>query len=115
MVTTYMTLLVLFVGPVGLGWYLQGFESVSEERLAALTITSPYSAALSVPMHLYRGTGNYSGDAVQLAPETLVPIAANLKLPVWAIFLALYPPLCVVLFGMTYLAFRVRWWRAGGT
>ena len=25
-VLTYMTLLVLFVGPVGLGWYLQGFS-----------------------------------------------------------------------------------------
>ena len=26
MVLTYMTLLVLFVGPVGLSWYLQGFD-----------------------------------------------------------------------------------------
>ena len=26
MVVTYMTLLVLFVGPVGLSWYLQGFD-----------------------------------------------------------------------------------------
>jgi ABC-type transport system involved in multi-copper enzyme maturation permease subunit len=115
MVTTYMTLLVLFVGPVGLGWYLEGFETISEERLAGLTITSPYSAALSVPMHLYRGTANYSTETVQIAPEVLVPVTPWLQLPVWAIFLAIYPPLCVLLFGMTYLAFRVRWWKAGGT
>src|SRR5262249_52272700 len=41
MVTTYMTLLILFVGPVGMGWYLRGFETIPEERLAGLTITSP--------------------------------------------------------------------------
>src|SRR6185437_9213056 len=75
MVTTYMTLLFLFVGPVGLGWYLEGFESISEERLASLKITSPYSAALSVPMHVYRGSGNYSGESVQVAKQTLVTVA----------------------------------------
>jgi hypothetical protein len=115
MVTTYMTLLVLFVGPVGLGWYLQGFETISEQQLATFTVTSPYSAALSVPMHLYRGSGNYSGDSVQVAAATLVPITPNLGLPVWALFLLIYPPLCVLSYGVTYLAFRVRWWRAGGT
>src|SRR4051794_10961127 len=62
MVTTYMTLLILFVGPLGLGWYLQGFEEITEERLAALSVTSPYSAALSVPMHLYRPSANWSTE-----------------------------------------------------
>ena len=59
MVLTYMTLLILFVLPMGLGWYLQGIPSVSKEKLAALTITSPFSAALSVPMHTtpQRGAG----------------------------------------------------------
>jgi hypothetical protein len=114
MVTTYMTLLVLFVGPVGLGWYLQGFKKISEERLASLTVTSPYSAALSVPMHLYR-SGNFSSDSIQVAPTVVVQIAPSISLPVWAIFLVLYPPLCAVLFGITYLAFRWRWWKAGGT
>src|SRR5262249_58717961 len=50
MVTTYMTLLVLFVGPVGLVSYLQGFPTISEERLASLPITSPYSSAFTVPI-----------------------------------------------------------------
>ncbi|MCA1685904.1 MAG: ABC transporter permease, partial [Planctomycetia bacterium] len=115
MVTTYMTLLVLFVGPVGLGWYLQGFESITEERLAALTVTSPYSAALSVPMHTYRPSANWSDAAVEVLPGTMVQVFAGSYFPVWALFLALYPPLCVLLFGVTYLAFRLRWWRAGGT
>jgi len=107
MVTTYMTLLVLFVGPLGLGWYLQGFEEISEERLAALSVTSPYSAALSVPMHLYRPSANWSNEPVKVQEQTFVPLVGGLRLPVWAIFLAMY--------GVTYLAFRLRWWRAGGT
>ncbi len=49
MVLTYMTLLILFVMPMGLAWYLQGIESVSKEQLAAFSVTSPFSAALSVP------------------------------------------------------------------
>ena len=47
MVMTYLTLLVLFVLPMGVQWYLQGISSITEEQLAALTVTSPFSAALS--------------------------------------------------------------------
>ncbi len=116
LVTTYMTLLVLFVGPVGLGWYLQSFESVSEERLAAISVTSPYSAALSVAMHMPRQSGVWANnETIQVAKTTFVSLAPGVYLPVWAVFLAIYPPLCAVFFGITYLAFRWRWWRAGGT
>ena len=115
MVTTYMTLLVLFVGPVGLGSYLQGFETISEERLAALTVTSPYSAALSVPMHPYQQSANWSTTSVEVPPARVIHLAPGWAFPVWAFFLALYPPLCALLFGVTYVAFRLRWWRAGGT
>ena len=55
MVMTYLLLLVLFVLPMGVEYYLQGISSVSETQLAALTVTSPFSAALSVPMHTTRG------------------------------------------------------------
>ena len=113
MVTTYLTLLALFVGPVGLGWYLEGFESISEQRLAALTITSPYSAAMSVPMHAYRPNA-MSNDAIPIVATVPVHVTSTLRLPVWAIFLCLYPPLCTVFFAVTYLAFRWRWWKAGG-
>ena len=39
----------------------------------------------------------------------------GIGLPVWAVFLMAYPPFCAILFGITYVAFRYRWWRAGGT
>src|SRR3954471_17242578 len=55
LVVTYLTLLILFAGPVGLGWYLRDFTSISPEGLAALTVTSPFSAAFSIPMPQYRG------------------------------------------------------------
>jgi len=117
MVTTYLSLLILFVGPVGLGWYLQGIRSVSEESLAALTVTSPFSAALSVPMHVNRSAGPLSVSAEGLQVESVTPVTLpyGVRLPVWAVFLGLYPPLCAVLFGVTYVAFRLRWWKAGGT
>src|SRR5262245_24605460 len=54
MVLTYLTLLILFVLPMGMGWYLQGIATVTREQLAGLTVTSPFSAALSVPMHITR-------------------------------------------------------------
>jgi ABC-type transport system involved in multi-copper enzyme maturation permease subunit len=114
LVLTYLTLLLLFVLPMGLGWYLQGIASVDPERLAGLTVTSPFSAALSVPMHIGRNEA-WVNQPVNVRDSVLVPIAPGLRLPVWAIFLGIYPPLSLVFFGVTYLAFRWRWWRAGGT
>jgi ABC-type transport system involved in multi-copper enzyme maturation permease subunit len=109
MILTYLTLLILFVGPIGLRWYLQGFAGgISEERIAAFTVSSPFSAAFSIPM---RGSQLSGPGAVDMTMR----IIPGLGLPVWAAFLFLYPPLCLLLFGATYLAFRYRWWRAGGT
>ncbi len=115
MVTAYMTLLALFVGPVGLGWYLEGFEHISEQSLATLTITSPYSAAFSVPMHVNRNGSGLNVESLEIARMPIVPLSGGMGLPVFAIFLLVYPPLCLLLFGVTYLAFRIRWWRTGGT
>jgi len=113
MVLTYLTLLVLFVVPVGLERYFQGISSVTTQQLAALTITSPFSAALGVPMHPPQND-RWSSQPIPIPDPVLVPIAGNVSLPVWAIFLCIYPPLCLALLGVTYLAFRWRWWRAGG-
>ena len=111
MIMTYLTLLVLFVGPVGLRWYLQGFAGgISEERIAAFTVTSPFSAALSLPMRANPLMMGNMNDAQ--ATALLIP---GLGLPVWAVFLLLYPPLCLGLYGITRVVFRYRWWRAGGT
>ncbi|MDR3633839.1 MAG: ABC transporter permease subunit [Isosphaeraceae bacterium] len=113
MVLTYMTLLILFVGPLGLGWYLQKFATISEERLAAFTVTSPFSAAFSIPMHLTKNLG-LSTETPKIPPPLLVSLIPGVDLPVWTWFLLLYPPLCLILYGVTYVAFRWRWWRAGG-
>lgn len=113
-VSTYMFLLLLFVGPIGLTRYLAGFESVSEGRLAALTVTSPYAAAMSVPMHRYSPTGVYSSDSVALQRVATIPVV-GFNVPVWAVFLAIYPPISVVFYVITYVAFRLRWWKAGGS
>lgn len=110
MVTTYMVLLLLFVGPVGLRWYLQGFAGgISEDRIAAYTISSPFSAAFSVPMQkssLMASLNNVPAE-MQLIP--------GIGLPVWAVFLIFYPVFCLLLYGITYVAFRYRWWKAGGS
>lgn len=115
LVLTYLSLLALFGGPVGLGWYLEGLSSISNERLATLKVASPFSAAFSLPMprpQPHPSTGESTRGAAP--PAVAVPVA-GLKLPVWALFLAVYPPACLLLYGVTYLAFRWRWWRAGGS
>ncbi len=113
MVLTYLTLLVLFVLPLGLGWYLERIESFSRASLAGLSVTSPFSAALSVPMHTGRNEA-WASQPLNVRDEVWVPITPKLQMPVWAIFLCIYPPLSLVCFWITYLAFRWRWWRAGG-
>ncbi|MBV8309115.1 MAG: ABC transporter permease subunit, partial [Planctomycetaceae bacterium] len=115
MILTYLTLLVLFVLPMGLSWYLEGIsqdQSFTPGRLAAITVTSPFSAALSVPMHTGR-IENWTGHSLHVPPPVLIQLTRNLALPVWAIFLAIYPPLSLVFVGISYLAFRWRWWKAG--
>ncbi len=113
MILTYLTLLVLFVVPVGLQRYFEGISSVTTEQLAALTITSPFSAALGVPMHSTRSEA-FTNQPLVVPNAVLIPIVGRFALPVWAIFLCLYPPLCLAFLGVTYLAFRWLWWRAGG-
>jgi ABC-type transport system involved in multi-copper enzyme maturation permease subunit len=109
MVATYLVLLLLFAAPVGINRFLLGFTDIAEDRLAALTVTSPFSAALSVTRA--RSTGITSS----LAPDTSVANVPVLDLPVWTVYLAIAPILCAVLYAVTYVAFRWRWWKAGNT
>jgi ABC-type transport system involved in multi-copper enzyme maturation permease subunit len=113
MVLTYLTLLVLFVVPLGLELYLQGIGSISEKQLAAFTVTSPFSAAFGVPMHTTRNEV-LSDKSPVVKPAVEVPIIGSFSMPVWMIFLSIYPPLCLFFLGVTYMAFRWRWWRSGG-
>lgn len=112
MVLTYVSLLVLFAGPIGAGRFLQGFTDISEERLATLTVISPYSATFSVPLRFRSPEMSFELASEGLAQTGLLP---GIDLPVWAVFLILYPPLSALCFGFTYIAFRYRWWKAGST
>ena len=115
LVMTYMVLLVLFVGPIGVRQYLENVSKISYEKIDALTITSPFSAALSLPMKSSQMSNSFASDtspapAADLGLKaTLVP---GIGWPVWAVFLILYPVLAVILYGATYVAFRYRWWKA---
>ena len=81
MILTYLTLLILFIGPVGLRWYLQGFAGgISEERLSALTITSPFSATFSIPMTPSGGQMPVRVDGDNPMRMRTIP---GLGLPVW--------------------------------
>ncbi len=107
---TYMVLLVLFIVPVGLGQFLKNFSAVGESNLAALTVTSPYSASFSIPLPQ---TSNWTSNAHEAEPPR--PRIPGVNLPVWAAYLLFNPLLCLGLYGLTYLAFRYRWWRTAAT
>jgi ABC-type transport system involved in multi-copper enzyme maturation permease subunit len=114
MVMTYLTLLTLFVLPLGLERYLEGIPTVTKQQLAAFTITSPFSAAFSVPMHATR-TDIWINTPLNIVEQQQIPIVGNVSLPVWAIFLTMYPFLSLFFFGIAYVAFRYRWWKSGSS
>src|SRR3954454_23293800 len=105
LVLTYLTLLILFAGPVGMGWYLQGFSSVSEEGLATLGVASPYSAAFSIPLTKAQASRPLGDSAEKDETVTALPIL-GVRLPVWSHFLLVCPPFCLALFVLVHLAFR---------
>lgn len=114
MVMTYLTLLVLFVGPVGVSQYLRSFiTTVTEPQLAAITVTSPFSAALSLRMAA--NSSEQIGETARGVGFSQVPNVPGLNLPVWAVFLLLSMPMAGLFVLIAYFAFRWRWWKAGVT
>ena len=111
MVVTYATLLLLFVVPIGLRQYLVNFSGVEVEELSALTITSPFSAAMSIDIPSRSGWGETS--QYDANPVASVVRIGTYEFPFWLVYLVVNPVFCLVLMGLTYLAFRWRWWRAG--
>jgi hypothetical protein len=98
---------------VGVRWYLQGFnKNLSEAQLSALTVTSPFSAAFSVPMPARSSWGGNEPITDDAVASLRIP---GIGLPLWTVFLIIDPLLCLVLVFVTYLAFRWRWWKAGTT
>ncbi len=111
MVLTYVALLLLFGAPVGVGKFLKNFSNVPEERLAALTVTSPFSAAFSLDLPARSGWSS-DNQAPVIAPARTLP---GLGIPLWMAYLVLNPLICLACFGLTYIIFRWRWWKAGST
>ncbi len=108
MVLTYLSLLVLFVGPLAADQFLGNFTNISEGQLTALQITSPFSAAFSVPLKQYSDSVNVRIEGQELSGRPLPFIG----LPLWAGYLIFNPVLALVLFGLTSMLFRLRWWKA---
>ncbi len=108
MVLTYLSLLVLFAAPVAGGQFLANFTGTTEDQLTALQITSPFAAAFSVPLPQHTEALSYQVEVKTQA----VPIIPGTGLPLWAGYLIFNPLLALILFGLTYLCFRWRWWRA---
>ncbi len=107
MILTYLSLLLLFAGPVALARFPRDLATpLASELIPALSVTSPFSAVFSVPLAIPN-----TGTAEEGAEGGLVP---GLNLPLWVVYLGITPVLCLVLNAITYFTFRWRWWRAGG-
>lgn len=112
MVLTYVILMALFLGPIGLFNFLQAFfPSIQEQQLRLLTITSPYAAALDVPVIARSGPITASQAGIGSAGVAL-PV---LGMPIWAAYLIFSVALCPILFWVASIVFRYRWWKAGHT
>ena len=112
MVLTYLTLLVLFVLPLGVEWYLQGTDWLDDQQRAAYghepVLGCPFGADAKMQ------GDSMSSQPLAVADSVLIPITRSIRLPIWSIFLGIYPLLSALFFWVTSLAFRWRWWRAGG-
>lgn len=112
-VMTYCALLALFAGPVGAQQYFRTFESAEGERkVEILAIASPFSAAFSVPIARPAGPDSTRNDAAIESGSAPWLKFGKVGLPLWSIFLVVYPPFCLALHALTYMAFRRRWWKA---
>jgi ABC-type transport system involved in multi-copper enzyme maturation permease subunit len=108
MVVTYLMLLLLFAAPVATGQFLANFTRISESQLTALQITSPFSAAFSVPLLRHPDAINQQVEE-STRPGVTLP---GTGLPLWAGYLLVNPLLALICYAVTYICFRYRWWRA---
>jgi ABC-type transport system involved in multi-copper enzyme maturation permease subunit len=115
MVLTYLVLLLLFAAPVAAGQFLANFTRVSESELTALQITSPFSAAFSVPLPQRSDNVTTTVEASAGSGASGGTNLPGVNLPLWAGYLLVNPLLALVIYGVTYLCFRYRWWRASAT
>jgi hypothetical protein len=99
MILTYVVMLGLFFGPIAVGQFLQPFTTMSEAEISQYTVTSPFSATFSVPLH-FRDVS---------APGRAATTPAAVGLPVHWIFLGFAVVLSIVLLMLMDILFRLRW------
>ena len=112
MVMTYLTLLVLFVLPMGLQGICRCSHRSRPNNWQPSLSRARFPPPLSVPMHTTR-TDSWINQPLGVADQIFVPITRNIRMPVYAVFLCIYPVLGFAFYCVAYLAFRWRWWRAG--
>lgn len=109
MIMTYLVLLLMFAGPIATRSYLRTYTQIPDERLVALTMTSPFAAAQSISIPARSGIGGEMDEPAQ-------PAMANVPLinwPLWAVYITLNPLIAIAINLVTYAVFWVRWWKAG--
>ena len=96
MILTYVILLTLFIGPIGAHRFLETFTGWTYQQLAVTTVTSPFAAAMSVPLAV--------SPIGRSSPGPSAP-----TWPVYQYFLLFYPCLCAVVLGLTDALLHLRW------
>jgi ABC-type transport system involved in multi-copper enzyme maturation permease subunit len=94
-ILTYAVLLVLFIGPLGVLSFLTAFTQIPYADMAAWAVTSPYAAAVSVPLQMVDAS----------ARSATTGLAGSL----WIVFLVAYPIVDLFLLACLTLLFRLRW------
>jgi hypothetical protein len=97
MILTYLIMLGLFLGPIGVMQFLQPFTQLSDAEISRFTVTSPFAAIFAVPLRF-----RASSAGGQMAP-------APAAVPVDWIYLTFALGLSVVLLLLMDLLFRLRW------
>ena len=100
LILTYLIMLALFLGPIGIKQFLQPFTKVSDAQISRYTITSPFGAIFRVPLQ-FRDTSN----ATRIISSGT---ASGLPHADW-IYLGFAVGLSIVLLVLMDILFRLRW------
>jgi ABC-type transport system involved in multi-copper enzyme maturation permease subunit len=107
MIATYLTLMILFVLPVGLyRWSLTVTQGIPDEVLRWILVPSPYAAAMSVKIVGDRPTS--MGGDIQPIERAL----AGADVSIWVVSIGFFLAFSLICHIVTLVAFRYRWWRA---
>jgi ABC-type transport system involved in multi-copper enzyme maturation permease subunit len=99
MILTYVAMLLLFFGPIAIVQFLQPFTTLSESEISRYTVTSPFSAIFSVPLHFRDTTSS----------TRLVAKSVGGGFPAHWIYLGFAVGFSLLLLALMDLLFRLRW------